>query len=83
MVNKESLTKAYDELPILLRIILQIIGGVVVGGIYRIVRYTETKNVTTLVAGLIVTFTGIGNIAAWIIDLITLIMHGSYTVFTN
>ena len=83
MVNKESLTKAYDELPILLRIILQIIGGVVVGGIYRIVRYTETKNITTLVAGLIVTFTGIGNIAAWIIDLITLIMHGSYTVFTN
>lgn len=83
MANKASLTKTYDELPLLLRIIIQIIGGVVVGGIYRIVRYTETKNVITLVAGILVTFTGVGNVIAWIIDLVTLVMNGNYTLFVD
>ncbi len=83
MSKKTSLTKTYDELPLLLRIIIQIVGGVVVGGIYRIVRYLETKNVITLVVGILVTFTGVGNIIAWIIDLVTLIMNGKYTLFVD
>lgn len=83
MAKKTSLTRTYDELPLLLRIIIQIIGGVVVGGIYRIVRYTETKNIITLVVGLLVTFTGVGNIISWIIDLVTLVMNGKYTLFVD
>ena len=83
MSKKTSLTKTYDELPLLLRIIVQIIGGVVVGGIYRIVRYTETKNIITLAVGLLVTFTGVGNILAWIIDLVTLVMNEKYTLFVD
>ena len=80
---KNSLTASYNDLPLVLRIIIQVIGGVVVGGIYRIVRYFETKNIVTLVVGLLVTFTGIGNILAWIIDLVTLILSGRYTLFAD
>lgn len=80
---KNSLTASYNDLPLVLRIIIQVIGGVVVGGIYRIVRYFETKNIVTLVVGLLVTFTGIGNIIAWIIDLVTLILSGRYTLFAD
>ena len=83
MAKKTSLTKTYDELPLILRIIIQLIGGVVVGGVYRIVRYLETKNIVTLVIGLLVTFTGVGNLIAWIIDLVTLIINGKYTVFVD
>ena len=83
MAKKSSLTASYDSLPLILRIIIQVIGGVVVGGIYRIVRYLETKNIVTLVVGLLVTFTLLGNVIAWIIDLITLILHGKYTVFVD
>ncbi len=83
MSDNKALTQTYDELPLLLRVIIQIIGGVIVGGIYRIVRYFETKNVTTLVVGLLVTFTFIGNIIAWVVDLVTLIMNGKYTVFVD
>ncbi len=83
MAKKTSLTKTYDELPLLLRIIIQIVGGVVVGGIYRIVRYFETSNIVTLVVGLLVTFTGIGNVIAWIVDLVTLIISGKYTVLVD
>ena len=83
MANNNSLTAQYDSLSLLLRIIIQIIGGVIVGGIYRIVRYFETKNIVTLVVGIICTFTGIGNLLAWIVDLVTLIMNGKYTVFVD
>ena len=83
MANKNSLTASYNSLPLLLRIIIQIIGGVVVGGIYRIVRYFESKNIVTLVVGLITTFTGFGNLIAWIVDLVTLILNGKYTVFVD
>jgi hypothetical protein len=78
-----KLTKEYNALPLILRIIIQIIGGAIVGGIYRIVRYLETKNIVTLVVGLIATFTGIGNFIAWIVDLVTLILNGKYTLFVD
>lgn len=83
MAKNNSLTASYDSLPLILRIIIQIIGGVIVGGIYRIVRYFETKNIVTLVVGLLVTFTFVGNIIAWVVDLVTLIINGKYTVFVD
>jgi len=83
MAKKQTLTKQYDALPLILRVILQIIGGVIVGGIYRLVRYFETKNITTLIVGIICTFTGIGNLIAWVVDLVTLILNGKYTVFVD
>lgn len=83
MAKKSSLTASYDSLPLLLRIVLQLVFGVVVGGIYRIVRFTETKNIVTLVVGLLVTFTAIGNVISWIVDLVTLIINGKYTLFVD
>ena len=79
-MSSNSITKSYDSLPLLLRIIIQIIGGSVVGGVYRIVRFLETRNIVTLVIGLLATFTGVGNLIAWIVDLVTLILYGKYTV---
>ena len=83
MAKKNSLTASYDSLPFILRVIIQIIGGAIVGGIYRIARYFETKNIVTLVVGLLVTFTGIGNLIAWIVDLVTLLLNGKYTVLVD
>ena len=83
MAKNNSLTKSYDDIPWLLRVIIQIIGGALVGGIYRIVRFFETRNLITLIAGLLATFTGVGNAIAWIVDLITLLIHGRYTVLVD
>ena len=83
MAQNNSLTKSYDELPFILRLIIQIIGGAVVGAIYRIVRYFETKNIVTLVVGILTLVTVIGNLIAWIVDLVTLIINGKYTVFVD
>ena len=79
----DSLTKQFNELPCIVRVILQLVLGLFVSGIYRIIRYTETKNITTLIAGIVGLFTFIGNVVFWWVDLITLIMNGEYTLFVD
>ena len=83
MAKKNSLTQAYDDLPLIARIIIQVIAGAIVGGIYRIVRYTETNNIVTLVVGILACVTGIGNFVFWVVDIITLILNGKYTIFVD
>lgn len=76
-------TQKYEDLPKWLKIVLQLVLGSVVGGVYRIVRYTETKNVVTLVVGILVLVTGIGNFIAWIVDLVTEITQNRITVLAD
>ena len=80
---KKTLTSSYNSLPLIARIIIQVLGGAIVGGIYRILRFLETKNIVTLVVGLIATFTGVGNVIFWIVDLLTLLLHGKYTILAD
>lgn len=82
MANK-SLTKQYLDLPWLVKVVLQIVFGVLLSGIFRIIRFLETKNLITLIAGLVGLFTGIGNVIFWIVDLVTMILSGKYTVFAD
>ena len=82
MANK-SLTKQFNEIPFLFRLILQLVFGLLVSGIYRIIRFTETGNILTLVAGIVGLFTGIGNAIFWLVDLVTLIMNDRYTVLAD
>ena len=83
MAKKNTLTGAYEALPKLLKVLIQLILGAFVGGIYRIVRFLETKNVVTLVVGILVLVTGIGNAIAWVVDLVTEILHNKITVLAD
>ena len=78
-----DITSKYEELPKLVKIILQIFLGGIIGGIYRIIRFLETKNVVTLVVGILVLVTGIGNLIAWVVDLITEIVSNRITVLAD
>ena len=81
MANK-TLTATYEELPKIVKIILQLILGAFVGGIYRIIRYTETKNTTTVIVGILALIPPISFIF-WVIDLITEITSGRVTVLAE
>ena len=78
-----KLTEEYEKLPRIAKIILQIFFGALIGGIYRIVRFTETKNIVTLVVGILVLVTGLGNFIAWLVDLITEILSNRITVLAD
>lgn len=82
MASKTPYTDAYEALPKIAKIIIQLILGAVVGGIYRIVRYVETKNMVTLVAGILTLIPPI-SFVAWIVDLITEITQNKITVLAD
>lgn len=83
MASSKGLTASYEALPQIAKIILQIFFGAFIGGVYRIVRYLETKNVVTLVVGILSLVTGVGNAIAWLVDLVTEITSNRITVFAD
>ena len=82
-MSNNSLTASYEALPKIVKIILQLVLGGVIGGIYRILRFVETQNIVTLVVGIVALVTGVGNLVFWIIDLITEITNDKITVLAD
>ena len=76
-----SYTEQYEALPKIAKILLQFFLGYIVSVVYRILRYTETKNTSTLVVGILCFFC-FGTVF-WVIDLITEITSNRITVFAD
>ena len=77
------ITEQYESLPQIGKIILQIFFGGIIGGVYRIIRYTETKNVLTLIVGIVFVATGLGNVISWIVDLISEVTKNRITFLAD
>ena len=75
-----KITETYENLPKIVKILLQIFLGYLISGLYRIIRFLETKNIVTLVVGILCLVTGVGNFVAWIVDLVTEIFKNRITV---
>ena len=82
MAKKKTITGAYEALPKLAKILLQIFLGAIIGGVYRILRYLETKNIVTLVVGILALIPPIDFIF-WIIDLVTEITNDRISVLVD
>ena len=78
-MNK-PITEYFEELPKIVKILLVIFLGGLIGGVYRILRYLETKNITTLIVGILWLVSGGVFGFGWIIDLITEITKDRITV---
>ncbi len=78
-----SLTKSFEGLNKLIKLVLIFFFGWIISGAYRIIRFTETKNIVTLVVGLIALFTGIGNFVFEIVDFITELLNNEITVLAD
>lgn len=83
MAKSNSLTATFESLPKLVKVILLIFFGWIIGGVYRIIRYLETKNILTLVAALLGLFTGVGNFIMEIADIVTEVLHNKITFFAD
>ena len=76
-----SLTQTYESLPKVLKILIQVFLGAAVGGVYRILKFLETKNMVTLIAG-ILNFVGLG-LVFWVVDLVTEVLYDKITVLAD
>ena len=75
-------TSKYDALDKIVKIIIQIILGALVGGAYRIARYFETKNTTTLIVGVLALIPPI-SFLAWVVDLVSMVKQEKITMFVD
>lgn len=75
--------KWYDNQSLLVKIFLLIpIWGWIFSGIYRIFKFTQSKNVVTLVIG-ILCFTCVVGWIASIVDIITVVLTGKISVLAD
>ena len=82
MAKKKTLTGAYEALPKLAKILLQLFLGAIIGGVYRILRYLENKNIVTLVVGILALIPPISFIF-WVLDLYTMITAERISVLAD
>lgn len=78
-----KITSTYEKFPKIIKLVLQFFFGWLIGGVYRICKFLEKKNVITLVAGILVLVTGIGNAIAWVVDFVTELLHDKITFFAD
>ena len=79
----KSITATFESLPKIAKVLILIFVGVIVSGVYRIVRYFETKNIVTLVVALLGLFTGVGNFVLEVADVVTEILSNKITFFAD
>ena len=75
-----KITETYENLPKIIKVLLQIFLGAIVSGVYRVIRFLETKNIVTLVVGIVSLVTGGLFGILWVVDLITEILKNRVTV---
>ena len=76
------MVKFFNDLPLIAKVLLEIFLGSIVSGLYRIFKYLDSKNTTTLVAG-ILAFVPPVSFVIWILDLISIIKQGKITNFAD
>lgn len=74
-----KLLEAFDNLPFIGRLLLIIFFGGFICPVYRILKYFVTKNITTLIVGILCLVTGCGNLILEVIDIITTLTKGKIT----
>lgn len=77
------MTHYFDDLSVLVKAILLILLGGIISPVYRILRYLETKNIVTLVVGIVCLVTGVGNFILGLVDLVCVLTKGKITVFAE
>lgn len=74
--------KSYDELPWIARFLIVLFLGAIVGGIYRIVKFLETKNTKTLVFGILALIPPV-DFVFWILDVVATITKGKFAYLVD
>ena len=71
MAQNQSIIAQFEALDKIVKVIVLLFLGGIVSPVYRILRYTETKNTTTLIWGIVALITGSFFGVLVLIDIIT------------
>ena len=79
----KKIIDTFESLNLIIKIVLLVIFGTLIGGIYRILKYTETKNVSTLVIGILGLVTFIGNIVLEVVDIVSEVLNNKIEILVE
>lgn len=79
----ENITAKFESLPMWAKVVLLLVLGTLISPIYRILRYFETKNMKTLVAGILMLVIPCVGAVLGIVDVVTEITKGKITVLAD
>ena len=79
MSSQNSIITTFENFPKVAKVVLLIFVGLICG-IYRIIRYTETKNTATLVAG-ILAFVPVVGFVIQVLDVVSEIFNNEITFY--
>ena len=83
MAENQSIIAQFDALDKIVKVLILVFLGWLVSPVYRILRYTETKNTTTLIIGVLAFFTGAFFGVLALIDIVTLITDNKISVLVD
>ena len=83
MAQNQSIIAQFEALDKIVKVIILLFAGGLVSPVYRIIRYTETKNTTTLIVGILALVTGSFFGILCLIDIINEITDNKLTVFVD
>ena len=83
MAQNQSIIAQIEALDKIVKVIILLFAGGLVSPVYRIIRYTETKNTTTLIVGILALVTGSFFGILCLIDIINEITDNKLTVFVD
>lgn len=79
----ENITAKFESLPMWAKVVLLLVLGTLISPIYRILRYFETKNKKTLVAGILMLVIPCVGTVLGIVDVVTELTQGKITVLAD
>ena len=77
-----NIIETYENLPKIVKVILQLFVGGIIGIVYRIIRFLDSKNTMTLV-GAILFFVPVVGFVLQIVDIVTEITKNRITVLAD
>ncbi len=80
-MTTNQIIQMFEDLPLWAKVVLLIVVGGVISPVYRILKFFETKNTTTLIVGIVCLVTGCGSAILAILDIISEITKGKITLF--
>ena len=83
MAENQSIIAQFNALDKIVKVLILFFVGWLVSPVYRILRYTETKNNTTLIIGILALVTGAFFGVLAIIDIVTVITDNKISVLVD
>lgn len=77
-----NIIETYENLPKILKVILQLFFSGIIGIVYRIIRFLDSKNAKTLVGAVLFFIPVVGTVMG-IIDIVTEITKNRITVLAD